>query len=537
MTARVAAAMASSLFDDKQWDDTMFRKVPAFACVVGLAATALCMSSIAAGQAPAPLEEPTSRADSPSDRAASASTEQRITRLSQEVEELKILVRQLQEQMAKMAPARAAASGSPPAAAATAAPAAPMTSAPAGTAQSPAPTAGAAANAAGAAAATGASPKVAADLLRGMTINAMLDGYYEYNTNDPIGRVNYLRAYDVSSNSFSLNQADLVVESAPDPASGKREGLRIDLQYGQATSTLQGNPANELRPDVYRALFQAYGTYVFPVGKGLTVDFGKWASALGIEGNYTKDQLNYSRSFWFDYLPFYHMGLRAKYAINDEVAVDLWVTNGTEQTEDFNNDKDQMLGIVLTPTPAVSWTLNLYQGEEHPDVAYLTNPTPAQQQTLPNQQGTYIQPIANAPNGKLQIADSYVTWQALQSLTLAAEADYVQERLYSFSTPQHVSGGALYGGYQLTPKVAFAARAEYLADVGGLFSGTTQYLKEGTFTLDYRPVDDFLIRGEFRRDESNRRYFLSGTQGVLETSQPTIGLGLVWWIGQKEGAW
>ena len=78
---------------------------------------------------------------------------------------------------------------------------------------------------------------------------ALLDGYYEYNTNDPIGRVNYLRAYDVSSNSFSLNQVGLILESAPDPANGKREGMRIDLQYGQATSTLQGNPANELRPD------------------------------------------------------------------------------------------------------------------------------------------------------------------------------------------------------------------------------------------------------------------------------------------------
>jgi hypothetical protein len=55
-------------------------------------------------------------------------------------------------------------------------------------------------------------------------------------------------AADVSINSFSLNQADLIVESAPDPATDKRVGMRLDLQYGQATSTLQGNPANELRP-------------------------------------------------------------------------------------------------------------------------------------------------------------------------------------------------------------------------------------------------------------------------------------------------
>jgi hypothetical protein len=60
----------------------------------------------------------------------------------------------------------------------------------------------------------------------------------------------------------------------------------------------------------------------------------------------------------------------------------------------------------------------------------------------------------------------------------------VQERLYSYSSPEHVTGGALYGGYQLTAAMAVALRLEYLADVGGLYTGTTQYLKEGTFTLD-----------------------------------------------------
>jgi len=369
-----------------------------------------------------------------------------------------------------------------------------------------------------------------------MTINALLDGYYEYNRNLPVGRVNDLRAYDVSSSSFSLNQADLVIESAPDPGAGKRSGLRLDLQYGQATAAMQGNPANELRPEVYRSVFQAYGTYVVPVGKGLTVDFGKWASSIGVEGNYTKDQLNYSRSLWFDFLPFYHMGLRAKYALDDRLAVNLWITNGTQQTEAFNHYKDQLLGLVVTPSPAVSWTLNFYRGQEHPDVLYLSSPGPGQQ-NLPNQQGTYIQPIANAPDGKLQIGDSYLTWQVTPALVLAAEADYVEERLYSYSPADHVTGGALYAGYQLTPEVAIAARAEYLADRGGYYSGATQYLREGTLTVDYRPVDGFLMRGEFRRDESNQHYFLGSTLGVLETAQPTIGLGLVWWFGRKEGPW
>lgn len=73
--------------------------------------------------------------------------------------------------------------------------------------------------------------------------------------------------------------------------------------------------------------------------------------------------------------------------------------------------------------------------------------------------------------------------------------------------------------------------------MGGLYSGTTQYLREGTLTFDYRPGGDFLMGWEFRRDQSNQRYFLSNTLGLLEASQQTIGLGLVWWFGGKQGAW
>jgi hypothetical protein len=450
--------------------------------------------------------------------AAFGAVDSRITDLTQEVEELKHLVHVLQEQLPKQTPLPSATIANPPANST------PTVSAPAEGSSPPST-------------AASTSTKQGADFLRGFTINALLDTYYEYNTNSPIGRVNSLRAYDVSSNSFSLSQADVVLESAPDLTTDKRFGVRVDLQFGQATAATQGNPANELRPELYRNIYQAYGTYVFPVGNGLTIDFGKWASSLGIEGNYTKDQLNYSRSFWFDYLPFYHSGLRANYKVNDILAVNLWITNGTEQTEAFNNYKDQLFGVVLTPTPAISWTINHYQGQEHPDVVYLQNPTAAQLSLLPNQQGTAILPIPNAPNGKLQISDTYASWQATKALVLAAEADYVQERLYSYSTPQRVEGGALYAGYQISPQFAVAMRAEYLADIGGLFSGTTQYLKEGTLTLDYRPVDGFLLRGEFRRDESNQHYFLSNQLGVFQLSQPTIGFGAVWWFGQKEGAW
>ena len=196
----------------------------------------------------------------------------------------------------------------------------------------------------------------------------------------------------MSSNNFSLNQAALVLDHPADPGAGQRWGARLDLQWGQATQTVQGNPANEPRPEIYRNIFQAYGTYVVPLGKGVNVDFGKWASSLGIEGNYTKDQMNYSRSYWFNFLPFYHMGARVNYQVNDRLGINYWITNGTQQTEDFNGFKDQLGGVVLHPRKNISWTVNYYFGQEHPDVAYFLF-GPAPEPDPPTNQGVPFVPI------------------------------------------------------------------------------------------------------------------------------------------------
>jgi hypothetical protein len=373
------------------------------------------------------------------------------------------------------------------------------------------------------------------DFWREATLEVGLDGYYGYNFNNPIGRVNLLRAYDVSSNAFSLNQANIILKYDPDVAGGRRFGARVDLQFGQATETLQGNAGNELRPDVYRPIFQAFGTYIVPVGKGLTVDFGKWASSLGYENNYTKDQMNYSRSLWFTALPFYHMGVRANYKFNDTFGVNYWVVNGTQQTEPFNGFKDQLFGVTLQPHKTVNWTVNYYLGQEHPDVVFF--PKGGAPPGLPTQQGIPFSPIVGAPNGRLHIFDSYLTWQSTPKLTLAIEGDTVIQRLFKESPPAHFSGGAIYARYHVSPKTWIGARSEYLSDRGGLFTGTTQALKEVTLTYDYKLGEGFMMRTEWRRDFSNRPFFLTDKLGILSKHQNTATMGLVWWWGNKEETW
>jgi putative OmpL-like beta-barrel porin-2 len=383
---------------------------------------------------------------------------------------------------------------------------------------------------------TGAVPdgdRKVLDFFRDTTISGTVDGYYGYNFNRPVGRVNLLRAYDVASNSFSLNQAAISIERPPNIDAGRRFGARLDLMFGPATETVQGNAASELRPQTFRPIWQAYGTYVAPLGNGLTTDFGKFASSLGYEGNYTKDQINYSRSYLFNFLPYYHLGFRSNYAFNDRFNVTHYLVNGIGQSEDFNGFKSQAILLNIKPTKRVSWNVNYYTGIEARDSVPALNPGLA---PLPTQPGLTTDIINPAPRGRTHIIDTYASWNATDKLTLVGQFDYVISRAQTFSAPSRVTGGAAYARYQFTPKVALAGRGEYLSDSGGLFSGVTQALKETTLTFDYKLAEGVLMRGEWRRDFSDRPFFLTSAPGVLKKEQTTATLGLVWWFG-KEGGW
>jgi hypothetical protein len=367
----------------------------------------------------------------------------------------------------------------------------------------------------------------------GTTLNFYFDGYYGYNFNRPVGRVNLLRANDVSSNNFTLNQIGLILERAPDVAAGRRFGGRVDLMFGQNTETLQGGAQNEPRPQVYRNLFQAYGTYVFPLGSGLTVDFGKFYSGLGFENNYAYDEINYSRSLLFDFLPAYHMGFRSAYNLSDRFAVQYWLVNGTNQTEDFNGFKSNAFLFTIKPAKTVSWSLNYYLGREGRDLVPLYNPGFP---PLPTQPGLSTAPVTPIPDGRTHIFDTYASWTP-GNWTVAGEFDDVISRSFKDGQPARVIGGATYLQYRFTPKFSLSGRFEYLKDNGGLFGGISQALKEHTLTATYQPADGVQLHMEYRRDFSNHPFFLTEQPGLLKKEQNTATLGMIWWFGGKRESW
>ena len=346
-----------------------------------------------------------------------------------------------------------------------------------------------------------------------LKFGATLEGYYQYNWNRPPDRSMALRAYDTRSNTFSIQQTALVFDVPPAPDEGRRYTMRVDLQFGQATETVQGGAANEPRPDVYRHVWQAYGGYVFPVGRGLRVDLGKFGSTLGFETNYAKDNQAFSRAYLFNFLPFYHNGLRTSLPVNDKLTLTYMLTNGIQQTEDFNDYKSNHLMAVVTPTSKVSWTINYYFGQE---------------------QGDGGEP--DGPDGFFRVFDTYVAYAPTSKVSLALDVNYVTNEVNSGDPSLSLQGIGAYARYQATPRTAFGVRVERLDDEG-LFGGIDQVLNEVTLTAEVKPADAFILRAEYRRDGSSERFFPGPSAGDLRDHQNTFLVGMIWFVGNKTGAW
>lgn len=88
----------------------------------------------------------------------------------------------------------------------------------------------------------------------------------------------------------------------------------------------------------------------------------EWASSLGIENNYAKNQFNGSRSYWFSFLPYYPMEFRASYPLPGRLNTGYWLTSGMNQSEHFDGFKSQAVLPNFTSTPGYRANLNCFNG-------------------------------------------------------------------------------------------------------------------------------------------------------------------------------
>ena len=133
---------------------------------------------------------------------------------------------------------------------------------------------------------------------------------------------------------------------------------------------------------------------------------------LGYETNYAKDNQAFSRAYLFNFLPFYHSGLRLTLPVNDKVSLLYMLTNGIQQTEEFNDFKSNHFAAIVKPTSMVTWTINYYFGQEQPDGGE-----------------------PGGPDGFFRVFDTYVTVTPTPALTLGVDVNYVTNEVEQVDDP------------------------------------------------------------------------------------------------------
>ena len=350
-----------------------------------------------------------------------------------------------------------------------------------------------------------------AGLLGATALSGFVDVYYGQNFNNPASQTNSLRFFDGGTNQFGLNLVELVVDKAPE-VTNSRTGYHVALGFGQAMNAVNGSDHGGLGFDQY--LKEAYFSYLAPIGKGLQIDIGKFVTPHGAEVIETKDNWNYSRGLLFSYaIPYYHFGMRAKYAFNDKYSLSGFFVNGWNNVVDNNTGKTYGIGFGWNPNKKFGIVQNYMVGPEE-----------------------------NSVNSNVrQLSDTVITYSPTSKLSFIVNGDYGRGDRFitdsvtnTFSHPVFWTGVAGYVKYAFNSHSAIVTRYEYYDDHDGFTTGTLvpTHFHEFTATFERLMAHHIISRFEFRRDMSNQAVFLKGSNPVLD--QNTLTAGLVFTFDSRE---
>ena len=340
------------------------------------------------------------------------------------------------------------------------------------------------------------------DIKKMLGLSIYLQGGYTLNFRNPDSGENDLRVFDHKSNSFTFDLAQILFTKDA-PLGGV--GYRLKLSAGETAKFIHSKGLGE--GDDPFDLTEAYIDYLAPVGRGLKLRFGKFVTMHGAEVIEAKDNMNYSRSFLFNYaIPFTHTGLMAGYAFSDQVSANLYLVNGWDNTSDNNNGKTVGLTLGYNPMEQIGLIFNLMYGPEK------------------DSNISSSQPLQSSSDKRF-LFDWVGTFKPVKNLTLVVNTDYAtEEHSAADGNTAKWYGIAGYAKYDFSDLLSGTIRAEYFNDKDGLRTGTAQKLKEITFTPEFRVAKSIIIRPEYRHDWSDQQSFDSGSR----KSQDTIALGVMY---------
>jgi hypothetical protein len=325
----------------------------------------------------------------------------------------------------------------------------------------------------------------------------LIDAYYTYNFNEPAtGTFTPLRNFDVKHNQFSVGLLELAAQR---PVSNDdRYGFRFDLQYGHVAQIFNGDLLDN---NALVNVQQAYASYLAPVGSGLTFDVGKFVTPIGTEPTEANLNNNYSRDYLYALGPYYHVGVRVAYNVNDRVSLGGMVVNGWNATGDNNSGKSVGGTISVKPTAKLTLIQNVVFGPEQNDNS----------------------------DDKRTYSDTNIAYAINDNHTAALNYVYAKDSLDGEDI--NWQGVALYYRAQVNSIFAVSPRFGWFDDQDGFVTGESQALKEFTLTGEVKASQGLIFRAEYRRDFSNIDFFTKNDDAV--DNQNTFTVAFIYSFSSK----
>jgi len=336
------------------------------------------------------------------------------------------------------------------------------------------------------------------------------------------GDVNNLRFYD-HDEEYTFNAAELSLKKDPSE--------RYWLGYGVVlTAGLDSQKNHSLgifrdlddSPPFYRNtakydLPEAYASFLVPIGEGLTIKGGKWATLIGYEVYESPKNLNFSRSFLYTLgTPYTHTGVLVTYPFAKWFSATAGFTVGWDNSENNNGQLRATGSFAFTPSDALSATVSYHVGPEQ-------NRNQMHSQT-----------------NNRWIVDTTILYTGIERLTLALNFDFAGEErdpaLVALGTRKDTNsswgGVAGYAGWQWTPALRTILRLEYFYDPDSVRAsetvtpGQNLNLFEVTSTIEYKIWRGLVGRLEYRHDEANRQAFSMHGGTPTSRAQDTLTFAL-----------
>lgn len=354
--------------------------------------------------------------------------------------------------------------------------------------------------------------QVAPEAKSKFTFSGYVDSYYTANLNKPLSRDNQgasgtARAFDQKAGTFALGLVQTKIAYAA--ANGKTDAV-LDLTFGPNADLGQyGNAIGPLTTKIGSSLAIKQAYFNWKPSSKLTFTAGQFGTHIGYEVIDAPVNYNYSLSNLFNNGPFYHIGVKANYAVSDKFSLMAGVVNNIDGLYDNNRAKGLIGQVFISPKAGWNIYVNGISSNE-----------------------SAVDTLGKSLDGNYSLLDIVTTYQITPKFLVGLNSAWGSEKKDG-GAKKGWGGLAVYSNYAISDVFSIGGRFETFDNseaARGLVNGVNGVKMNSltitpTFTI---PGGNLLIKPEFRMDTADQKFFQNEKGDFDKESQSTLALAFIY---------